>query len=134
MHRFSGLKRVIVITTLLFGTIILAIEVSDSKLVLNSKTYELLGYKESAREVVGNETHITKVKRFDCLPGNPHMMFVHDSAGRTIARARIADSATAGLAAPTPLPESTATPNQPRQQEKPQSVDDSAVAKTGKVL
>ena len=65
---------------------VVAVETANSQWILNSKTYELVGYSEVKREQFGSEIHILKSKRFGFLPGEQQVVFVQDAAGLTIGR------------------------------------------------
>lgn len=87
MARGGGRLGKMFVALFIFGALIVgAIEFAHSDFVLHSKTYELVGYGEVSREQVGDETHVLKQKRLCCLPGDAAVVFVQNSAGRTIAR------------------------------------------------
>jgi hypothetical protein len=72
---------------LLLGALAIgAIEFAHSDFVLNSKTYELIGYQEVSRQSAGDEIHVHKQKRWCCLPGETHLVFVQNAAGQTLER------------------------------------------------
>lgn len=74
---------------LLVGAIatVVAIEVANSDLLLSSKSYEIVGYREDVRrESSDGSIEVVKTKRFDFLPGEERVVFVHDAFGRTVER------------------------------------------------
>lgn len=82
----SGLRRLLVIGFVIAALTVCAIEASDSDLVLESKTYELIAYGEVAREQAGDVTRVVKSKRFGFLPGAETLILVRDASGRTVTR------------------------------------------------
>ncbi len=80
------LKRIVIVTLVLAGLSVGAIELAHSDVVLNSKTYELLFYRETGREAQGDRVLVDKEKRFRFLPGSPVVTYVQDSTGKTLDR------------------------------------------------
>ncbi len=79
--RFGKLTLVLVF---LIGGTIAAIEFANSDLLMESKTYELVGYGEVDRKPSGDNVLVIKSKRFGFLPGAETVVFVQDITGKTI--------------------------------------------------
>lgn len=86
-RRKSRIRRFLVLILVGTAGLVGTVELLNSDLMLNSKSYEIVGYSEETRDpLTDGSTRIVKTKRFGFLPGQERIVFVHDEFGRTIDR------------------------------------------------